>query len=421
MKKIVFYAIAASFMLSACDMTEDPITPSGNYSVLRMTFPQGDNAWDEEIKQIHDTYGVYLLYKDITAADLNRKWTGIGTGKLYYGDDVPSDEITYYVDFFKDNVFPYVSTEMIRSTFPVKIYMLKNLKAVDPDLTGGGGTGGDTGGTGGTGTGGTGTGTGGTGTGTGTGTGGTWDGTGTGGTGTGTGGTGTGTGGTWDGTGTGGTGTGTGTGGTGTGTGGTGTGTGTGTGGTGTDGTGGTGGTGTGGTGVTVTTKFDGFDYWAISFSDAKNLNAESLKRSRYSFINQILTNLKKDGTIVDPEGWRDGIDFTTRLNRSNPNNPNYVYNRGFISWINDDMVDEGVWSISLSYFKNPNYNSGGYYADYFLSYVRAAMVHTRDEFYAMYPKDKFPLVAQKFEQAISYMKTKYGIDLQGIAEGPKK
>ena len=133
------------------------------------------------------------------------------------------------------------------------------------------------------------------------------------------------------------------------------------------------------------------------------------------------MTNLKKDGTIVDPEGWRDGIDFTTKLNRSNPNNPNYVYNRGFISWINDDMVDEGVWSISLSYFKNPNYNSGGYYADYFLSYVRAAMVHTRDEFYAMYPKDKFPLVAQKFEQAISYMKTKYGIDLQGIAEGPKK
>lgn len=66
--------------MTACTPSEDPITPSGNYSVLRMEFPQGNNSWDEDIKEIHDKYGVYLLYKDITPADLNRKWTGIGTG-----------------------------------------------------------------------------------------------------------------------------------------------------------------------------------------------------------------------------------------------------------------------------------------------------------------------------------------------------
>ena len=38
--------------MTACTPSEDPITPSGNYSVLRMEFPQGNNSWDEDIKEI---------------------------------------------------------------------------------------------------------------------------------------------------------------------------------------------------------------------------------------------------------------------------------------------------------------------------------------------------------------------------------
>ena len=111
MKRFIYITVASLITMTACTPSEDPITPSGNYSVLRMEFPQGNNSWDEDIKEIHDKYGVYLLYKDITPADLNRKWTGIGTGKLYYGDDVPGTEVPYYVDFFKNNVFPYASTD----------------------------------------------------------------------------------------------------------------------------------------------------------------------------------------------------------------------------------------------------------------------------------------------------------------------
>ena len=429
MKRFIYITVASLITMTACTPSEDPITPSGNYSVLRMEFPQGNNSWDEDIKEIHDKYGVYLLYKDITPADLNRKWTGIGTGKLYYGDDVPGTEVPYYVDFFKNNVFPYASTEMIQKNFPVKIYLQKDFRGVDPNLGGGDDSG--TGGTGGTGTGGTGTG--GTG-GTGTGTGGTGTGTGTGGTGTGTG-----TGGTGTGTGTGTGGTGTGTGGTGTGTGGTGTG----TGGTGT-------GTDTGSTEIYIPdvagftpTKFDGFDYWAISFSntelywlqkraelkDKENKTDvekaelakanETMAVKRFSFINQFLTSQRMDNTLPEPEGLRDGMDFVSSLNRSNPNHKNYVFNRGLIRWVDDNGVEEeSLWSIYTSYYKQPNYNSGGFYRDFFSLYIRAAMRFSPEEFYEKYPKEKYPLISEKYELVVRYMKDKYGIDLPGIAKG---
>lgn len=128
---------------------------------------------------------------------------------------------------------------------------------------------------------------------------------------------------------------------------------------------------------------------------------------------------MKKDGEIEDPEGLRDGIDFTTSLNRSNPTNANYVFKRGFIRWIDDDMKETAsLWSISTSYYRTPNYNSGGYYRDFFLLYVRAAMTYSREAFYKVYPKEQYPLVAERFELAISYMKEKYGVDLQAIALG---
>ena len=406
MKRFIYITVASLITMTACTPSEDPITPSGNYSVLRMEFPQGNNSWDEDIKEIHDKYGVYLLYKDITPADLNRKWTGIGTGKLYYGDDVPGTEVPYYVDFFKNNVFPYASTEMIQKNFPVKIYLQKDFRGVDPNLGGGDDSG--TGGTGGTGTGGTGTG--------------------------GTGGTGTGIGGTGTGTGTGGTGTGTGTGGTGTGTG---------TGGTGT-------GTDTGSTEIYIPdvagftpTKFDGFDYWAISFSntelywlqkraelkDKENKTDvekaelakanETMAVKRFCFINQFLTSQRMDNTLPEPEGLRDGMDFVSSLNRSNPNHKNYVFNRGLIRWVDDNGVEEeSLWSIYTSYYKQPNYNSGGFYRDFFSLYIRAAMRFSPEEFYEKYPKEKYPLISEKYELVVRYMKDKYGIDLPGIAKG---
>lgn len=149
-----------------------------------------------------------------------------------------------------------------------------------------------------------------------------------------------------------------------------------------------------------------------------KDANA-ALKSKRFSFINQILTPQRLDGTIPEPEGFRDDIDFTTAWNKSNTSSVNYPPTRGFIQWIEETGTELSWGSIYLSYYKTENYNSGGNYRDYFWSYVRAAMYYTPEEFYAKYPKDKYPLISRQYETTVQYMKDKYGIDLPGIAKGP--
>ncbi len=145
MKKALLYTTLGLLAFTGCNNDEDPIQPTGNYSVLRFEFPQGNNPFDEEIKEIHDKYDVYLLYKDITDTDLNRQWQSLGTGKLLTGDPVPDEYVPFYINFIKNHVFQYLSPEVVRAGLPVKIYMLENFGEVN---TPGSGTGTGTGGIG---------------------------------------------------------------------------------------------------------------------------------------------------------------------------------------------------------------------------------------------------------------------------------
>ena len=407
-KRFIFTILGIIFTLAAC-YNEDDLTPSGNYSTTKFIFPQGNNAWDMDIKEIHDKYSVYLIYKDVTYQDLNRQWQSLGTGSPYTGDSLTNEEVPVYVDFLKNHFFAFISPETAQKTLPVKIYMLANFRKI---TSGGTGTGGDD--TGGTGTGGTGTG--GTGTG-GTGTGGTGTGgTGTGGTGTG----GTGTGGTGTGgTGTGGTGTG------GTGTGGTGTG-GTGTGGTGTGGTG-TGGTGTGGTGTEdpnfVSLKIDGFDYWAISFTDDEIYHPDnySQKVKRNIFLRIYIENAIRKGIITEPAEFTEGVTYEPNFNTNRPETSNYYLTRGFIDVFRGAYTSSQT-PIGTAEYTRPSGEEPDIYphAD-FVYYIRAAMWYTPEEFEGLYPSVKYPLIKKRYDIVINYMKNTYGIDIQKIAKGPQK
>ena len=74
MKKHLLPLFAAGLLsLATGCYDEDAVPPSGNYSTLRFEFPQGDNPWDHDAEEIYEKYQVYLLYKDITDYDLNRK------------------------------------------------------------------------------------------------------------------------------------------------------------------------------------------------------------------------------------------------------------------------------------------------------------------------------------------------------------
>ena len=135
--------ILAGMALIASCSHEENITPSGNYSPIRGGFPQGDSRYDSLINEIKEEYGVYLLYKDITEEDLNRDWVSAGTGDIYvagYDEErdapswnLPEEHLPFYVDYFYNYIFPNISKEFARSTFPVKIYMIHNLRTEPRD------------------------------------------------------------------------------------------------------------------------------------------------------------------------------------------------------------------------------------------------------------------------------------------------
>ena len=136
--KITMIALMALVSFSACRDSEEEITPSGNYSPIRGGFPQGDSELDQRIYQIKQDYGVYLLYKDVTEEDMNRTWESPGTESIIVAGDeadreegawnLPMEHLPFYVDFFENYIFPNINKEFAKTTLPVKIYMIHNLR-----------------------------------------------------------------------------------------------------------------------------------------------------------------------------------------------------------------------------------------------------------------------------------------------------
>jgi len=384
MRKInLILAIIGMALLNYSCNDEDKLTPSGQFIPTGLPFPQGDNPWDKDIVELHETYGVYVFYKDVTEALLNRDWTSVGTGDIYTGGDLSDDKVQFYVDFIKDDVFKYVNKELVTKTLPVRLYLLDNFRTrprieVDDDTD--------------------------------TGTGDTDTDTGTGGTDTDTG-----TGGTDTDTGTGGTDTDTGTGGTGTDTGTGGTGTDTGTGGTDTD-------TGTGGTDTTdprfIPFYAEGFDYWALSFTDdeIQNLTHEARRLRSVPFIYQMLKKAVLNGIISNPESILEGVDTKTGFKNSDPNNPRHCFNRGFPENLSQDFkTSNKPWHPSV-YF-HPT-DSEYYPHGDFLNLIRNNMWYSEDEIEAKYPQAKYPLLRKRLDLVYRHLLDNYGIDLKAIGAG---
>ena len=135
--------LAGLVSFSSCHEDEE-IIPTGDYSPIRGGFPQGTSEYDSLIYDIKQEFGVYLLYKDITEEDLNRDWVSVGTGDIYVGGyeeerndrswNLPQEHLPFYVDYFYNYIFPNISREFAYTSFPVKIYMIHNLRTEPRDF-----------------------------------------------------------------------------------------------------------------------------------------------------------------------------------------------------------------------------------------------------------------------------------------------
>ena len=155
------------------------------------------------------------------------------------------------------------------------------------------------------------------------------------------------------------------------------------------------------------------------------------MKLKRCSILYAIIKKAKEKGSIAVPAEWKEGIDWETKFvadNTANMENENHRLKRGFIYYCYaPDEVPAGRENMAFYKYKDV-YNAPKYWdenstastvKDFFLNYLRMAMFYTRDQFYAYYPKDKYPLISEKYEFMLSYMKNTYGIDLESIAKGP--
>lgn len=339
MKKLItlisiVFAIVAT--LVACHDSEDMITPSGNYSPIRGGFPQGNSKYDTIINNIKDEYGVYLLYKDITETDLNRNWLSTGTGDIYIAGpeeernapawNLPEEQLPYYVDYFRNEIFSNISREFAKSAFPVKMYMIDNLRTEPRDF--------------------------------------------------------------------------------------------------GED----SGNSSSGGTNIDPRKLLmkGNFDCWAISFSDEMMNSDEAsyaLKQQRCMLIIELIKNIDSKNELGSPDEFWAGFNFKDTMDIKNPSAANYKYKLGFVDMINDNFGtgrQKQVWVeyyfTSTEYWEksNPNYNL-------FTTYIKNIMWLTPEEFEERYPIADYPMVHEKRDIAINYMKEKHGIDLIRISYGNSK
>lgn len=135
MKKIYsILALALCLAFTSC-YKEDALTPTEGGVELRFNVPQGNHAWDEDIMQIYNDFGVYLVYDELSDADFNRSWTGTGGGAFgatYEGMGSKSDEMTKsYVDFMKTHIFPYLKnkSQVYKKILPMYWYLGYNVNA----------------------------------------------------------------------------------------------------------------------------------------------------------------------------------------------------------------------------------------------------------------------------------------------------
>ena len=125
MKNNFIYLILTGIVLFTSCYKEAPIVPS-EISLIdsRFEFPQGDNPWDLLAEDIHNKYGIYLIYKDIDSMDLNRSW--YATSANNSGSDLTDQQAEAHMNFMSEHIFNYLSPAITKGAIKPLYYLVYN-------------------------------------------------------------------------------------------------------------------------------------------------------------------------------------------------------------------------------------------------------------------------------------------------------
>lgn len=167
------------------------------------------------------------------------------------------------------------------------------------------------------------------------------------------------------------------------------------------------------------------FDSWAISFTEEmmNSLNADyALKQLRCMLLIELINRI--DVRAESPDEFWAGLNFNTTIEYEKENDPNYCFNLGFITRINNNF---GTGRAKEVFIESNVFKSSEYWAktsanyNLFTEYIKNAMWLTPEEFELRYSTDKYPIVKEKYDIVVKHMLDKYGINIVGIARGKNK
>ena len=165
----------------------------------------------------------------------------------------------------------------------------------------------------------------------------------------------------------------------------------------------------------------DGLDFWSTCMFGEDNPSEPYLiptdqsifSQRRKMILGEILSQAVKKKNIAIPEDFSYGLDYKTKLVNSigEEENANYHLTRAFPGSVRlgKFILDE----ISNNSTPPSEENT-------FIGYILQAMYFSEAESSVQYPAEKYPLLTKKFTLVRKYLKEKYKIDLNAIAEGPQ-
>ena len=165
----------------------------------------------------------------------------------------------------------------------------------------------------------------------------------------------------------------------------------------------------------------DNLDFWVTCLEGDVNpltfaqlvrpKTAEDYLMCRGVILKEIFEKAIEVGNIVVPEEFNTGIDYQTEITYKvgYENDDNYYVKRGFPGIMYTTFNFSDLQSVTKI---NPQTN--------FLQYINLGMRYTKEEYEALRPSSKYPLVHEKRQFVIDYMKRVHNIDLVAIVRGPE-
>lgn len=182
---------------------------------------------------------------------------------------------------------------------------------------------------------------------------------------------------------------------------------------------------------TTTTHKYDGRDFWLLSWNGAQPYTINSttgvvtmgkmtLKPTSSNFnyfyrrgvmLKEVFRGAIFRGNIEVPVDFSTGFDYVTAIKTSPETDPNYYKNRGFPGHFSNKLnFNQSIMTAITNTGTKQN----------FLDYIHLCMRYSEDSIKILYPPAKYPLINQKYPVVIKYMKEKYGVDLVELAKKPE-